>query len=332
MLDNSENQVIYNFISKKAFELSYAFCRISQALENKSFAKFLEEKALALLCSATEKDISNTEQIALTLEYFIHLADAINLIRQDLVEILIAELNGFKQYIKENKAKLFLPNIEISNIFETNLKTIKNLAKKNKGSAKYSAIEQDSAKVLVKDSAINNNSAKHSIMDSVIEQDSVIYLNSTIDLAKDSEIDSAKDSVKQKSQNMYSATNINSAIDSSTEDSAINSVRNSAITDFTYFNDLNNENNIGFKHISQIIKDNEKIFQTDDSKSDLNLKKITFFEKLNTLEEFRLKDLESLFPDLSERTIRYYLSDLVNMGLVEKIGVSGPNVLYRLKR
>lgn len=320
MLDNSENQVIYNFISKKAFELSYAFCRISQSLENKSFAKFLEEKALALLCSATEKDISNTEQVILTLEYFIHLVGAINLIRQDLVEILIAEINAFKQYIKENKTKLFLPNIEISNIFETNLKTTKHSAKKNRGSAKYSAIEQDSAKVLVKDSAINNNSAKHSAMDSAIDQDLAIYLNSAID--------STMDSAKQNNQNIYSAINIDSAKDSATKDSA----KNSVITDFTDFDESNTENDIGFKHISQVIKDREQIFQPDESKADLDLKKITFFQKLNTLEEFRLKDLGGLFPELSERTIRYYLSDLVNRGLVEKIGVSGPNVLYRLKR
>lgn len=328
MSDNSENQIIYNFISKKAFELSYALCRISQSIENKSFAKIFEEKAVELLNSATERNINNTEQIILTLEYFVRLAEAINLIRQNLVAILIAELDGFKQYIKESKSKLFLPNIEISSIFETNLKNMKYSAKAN--SAKKILFRQRKLE-RHSNSAINsaNNSAKdNSAIDYDIEydsaKDSANYNNSAMDSAKKLEIEySAKDSAKQ----------YNSAIDL-VEDSAIN---------LEMINNSSAKGNSGFQHISQIIKDKEQNFLLDepelnqeagkesDQEPGLDLKKTAFFKKINDLREFRLKDLEDLFPDLSERTIRYYLSDLVSQGFIEKVGISGPNVLYRLK-
>lgn len=46
----------------------------------------------------------------------------------------------------------------------------------------------------------------------------------------------------------------------------------------------------------------------------------------------RLKDLISIMPDVSERTVRYDLQELIEQNLVERIGSSGPASFYRLKR
>lgn len=43
----------------------------------------------------------------------------------------------------------------------------------------------------------------------------------------------------------------------------------------------------------------------------------------------RMKDILDTLPDVSERTIRYDLQDLVERGLVERMGSGGPGTYYR---
>lgn len=43
----------------------------------------------------------------------------------------------------------------------------------------------------------------------------------------------------------------------------------------------------------------------------------------------RLKDIQELLPDTSERTIRYDLQTLLEQGQVERVGIAGPSVFYR---
>lgn len=46
----------------------------------------------------------------------------------------------------------------------------------------------------------------------------------------------------------------------------------------------------------------------------------------------RLKDIQDVLPNISERTIRYDLQTLVEQNLVERIGNAGPLVFYRASR
>ncbi len=46
----------------------------------------------------------------------------------------------------------------------------------------------------------------------------------------------------------------------------------------------------------------------------------------------RLRDLQNVYPDVSERTIRYDLEKLTNQGSIERFGNGGPATYYRLKR
>jgi len=43
----------------------------------------------------------------------------------------------------------------------------------------------------------------------------------------------------------------------------------------------------------------------------------------------RLKDIQEILPDTSERTIRYDLQTLMEQDLIERIGTAGPSVFYR---
>lgn len=46
----------------------------------------------------------------------------------------------------------------------------------------------------------------------------------------------------------------------------------------------------------------------------------------------RLKDIQEVLPDTSERTIRYDLQTLLEQGLIERVGNAGPSVFYRASR
>jgi hypothetical protein len=55
-------------------------------------------------------------------------------------------------------------------------------------------------------------------------------------------------------------------------------------------------------------------------------------ERIRQSGNCRLRDIQEVLPDLSERTIRYDLQSLVEQNLVEKVGTGGPSVFYRIRQ
>ncbi|MBI3588791.1 MAG: DeoR family transcriptional regulator [Candidatus Liptonbacteria bacterium] len=55
-------------------------------------------------------------------------------------------------------------------------------------------------------------------------------------------------------------------------------------------------------------------------------------EKIRQSGYCRLRDLQELLPEISERTIRYDLEKLSGTGLIERFGNGGPATYYRMKR
>jgi hypothetical protein len=204
------------------------------------------------------------------------------------------------------------------------------------------------------------------ILDNSLIENINLEIDSAVDESSiDTLIEEEKESNTQK--NINSAIEFgsdNKLENSATENSAIdNSATNSANNSATQIMEVNNEpmeiinlekeesakpneNKInskeadsGFVHISNILKVKEEpTSQKSSQNSYFNspeesaLKKSNLLGVIKRLNEFKLKDIEEAMPDLSERTIRYYLSDLINQGVIEKIGVSGRNVLYRVNK
>lgn len=54
-------------------------------------------------------------------------------------------------------------------------------------------------------------------------------------------------------------------------------------------------------------------------------------ERIRQSGNCRMKDIQEILPDLSERAIRYNLQSLVGQNLIEKVGVGGPGVFYRFR-
>jgi DNA-binding HxlR family transcriptional regulator len=346
----NQNKETEQFILKKAFEISYALCRIAKNLKNTYFSNIFEERGLQILDSATKKDFESLKNSFLGIEYFIRLGEELGLFRNHIAELLIGEINSLNKYIIEAEEEILMPELNIEDIFTSkNGKTLKKTKQNEsflnsaKDSATDSAKEKDSAtgsamnsakadNSATRDSAMNNNSAKgidsamnNSAMNSATEIDSAKQKGSAME---DSAIKSNIDSAMEDSAMTY-----NSAMENdSAMDSAMKIENNSATED----NPLNIQNNKNqeptFIHISKIISEEPKDEPKDDSIGIIKVRKSVFLDKIRYFEEFRLKDLEKMFPELSERTLRYYLSDLISLGFIEKIGVSGPNVLYRFNK
>jgi hypothetical protein len=462
-----EERKIEKIISKKAFEIAYALCRLAQILKNENFSQNFESQALKILNFSIQKDFDNLKTSLLNLEYFIHLAVELNILKINLAEILFDEISALNKYIIEAEEEILLSQSEIENILKNgnNKKTkLNKVIKKEfideipKDSAitqnfknyypKDSAIIQDTANNLRKDSAIDFGKIKNSAIDvrdsAIDDKDSAIDPNIEIDLALKE--DSAKEQINNvffedfsfddgvsidtidtsiaKDPAMNSATNsaMNSAKDSEysakilnpttnsaidLENSAINSAKdytngnNSAIDPAIVDNSAININSTienpamnpaitdnsaienspvknptkegflgdgdkdsatistteppillrdstinsipekapsaepsGFKHISEIIKETTTPTPafSEETEESFSIKKSVFWERISHLDEFKLKDIENIFPDISERTLRYYLSELVSLGFIEKIGTSGRNVIYRVKK
>ena len=54
-------------------------------------------------------------------------------------------------------------------------------------------------------------------------------------------------------------------------------------------------------------------------------------EKVRQSGNCRIKDIQDLFPECSERTLRYDLQSLTGQNLIEKVGTGGPAVFYKSK-
>ncbi len=74
-----------------------------------------------------------------------------------------------------------------------------------------------------------------------------------------------------------------------------------------------------------LIKENQENPSLD-SWQDLIFRKIREFGKTST------KEIAGFFPEISERTVRFYLQRLSEIGLIERIGTSGPGSYYIYKK
>ena len=61
------------------------------------------------------------------------------------------------------------------------------------------------------------------------------------------------------------------------------------------------------------------------------MRQSAILERIRQSGNCRLKDLQEYFKDASERTIRYDIQDLVEKGLVDRLGNGGPSTYYRAK-
>jgi len=65
------------------------------------------------------------------------------------------------------------------------------------------------------------------------------------------------------------------------------------------------------------------------SANDSAIRQNIILERIRQSGNCRLKEIQDVLPNTSERTIRYDLQTLLEQGLIERIGNAGPSVFYR---
>ncbi len=63
--------------------------------------------------------------------------------------------------------------------------------------------------------------------------------------------------------------------------------------------------------------------------NDSVIRQSAILERIRQSGNCRLKEIQDILPNTSERTIRYDLQTLLERGLIERIGNAGPSVFYR---
>ncbi len=62
------------------------------------------------------------------------------------------------------------------------------------------------------------------------------------------------------------------------------------------------------------------------------MRQIAILDRIRQSGNCRLRDIQEILPEVSERTIRYDLEDLIERNIIERIGTGGPSVSYRIRQ
>jgi hypothetical protein len=62
------------------------------------------------------------------------------------------------------------------------------------------------------------------------------------------------------------------------------------------------------------------------------MRQIAILDRIRQSGNCRLRDIQDVLPDCSERTIRYDLEDLIERNIIERMGHGGPSVSYRMRQ
>ncbi|KKW46395.1 MAG: hypothetical protein A3A43_03175 [Candidatus Liptonbacteria bacterium RIFCSPLOWO2_01_FULL_56_20] len=78
-------------------------------------------------------------------------------------------------------------------------------------------------------------------------------------------------------------------------------------------------------------KAQDSISESGSLTREASIRQSAILEKILQQGNSKLKDIQTILPNASERTIRYDLQTLTNSGLIERVGSSGPSTYYRIK-
>ncbi|HVN26398.1 MAG TPA: DeoR family transcriptional regulator [Candidatus Paceibacterota bacterium] len=62
------------------------------------------------------------------------------------------------------------------------------------------------------------------------------------------------------------------------------------------------------------------------------IRQSAILDRIRQMGNCRMKDIQEILPNASERTLRYDLQTLVEQGLIDRVGTGGPAVFYRIRQ
>lgn len=259
------------FLSKKAYEISYALFRMAAVARRQSFADAMESRGLSFLCATTSGDYKNAMLIAASIDYILKFGADIGALSRTNAEIVTKEIMAFNAAIAELESSAdFMPTAELSDVFS---KLPLPLAK---------------------------NGNNHVISDGGGK-------NGTRQEAASSEGIAIREERCGNSNSNGNGQGI------------VKTVPHSLIR----------------QQIPAMITNNINGCKTNNGSSSHNGKsggrQSAILERVRQNGNCRFKELQELLPDMSERTLRYDVQNLIEQGLIERAGNGGPATYYKTK-
>ena len=281
--DNFRNILIPMFesgkttpIIKKAYEISYALCRIAAKIPEKSLADALARQGIGILGSVSGKEYEKMEQVIAATEYFVKLGMGLGFVNFSNSEVLFDEITLLKEMLIKQTNNSVAESADLSGIFTNH---------------------------------------KETIDDGVIEG---VY----------------------SSERVITSVNLNDRDFPETQKIGISDSCNSCPFSRPTISDVaisGNSEISGNESVKSVVMETALASQEDESNNGIVTliksgdRQMIILEKIREAGDCRIKDLEDLFHDCSERTIRNDLQSLAEQNLIEKVGTGGPGVFYRSK-
>ncbi len=214
------------FLSKKAYEVSYALWRVASRVKSENFKDAIEDAALGLLESSAVENFSKMQSSSSGIEYLLRFGADVGVIHPENSEVIIAELQN---NINPAIAELY-------------------------NSAKKEAVS----------------------LDGIFSEN---YLPDNENLVDDEIVINESDPEEGRGE----------FFERTTDNGNGNGVAKSAI------------------------------------------RQSAILERIRQNGNCRIKEIQEILPDASERTLRYDLQNLLSQGLIERVGSGGPATHYKAK-
>ena len=231
---SNENN-LRTFLSKKAYEISYALFRMATSVKRHSFGDHLENKGLALIAAISDEDFVGARMITRGIEQLLRFGADVDVLNAANVEVVVRELIGFDSAIAEFERSANAPSIDLDSIFSQMPISIK-----------------------------SGNEERETVSVNELMKDEIIF------------------------------SGYASAGDGGSGGVSVNGNGN-----------------------GNLVKS--------------AMRQSAILERIRQNGNCRLKEIQDVLPETSERTIRYDIQNLLEQGLIERLGNGGPATYYRAR-
>lgn len=291
----------FEFIKNKSFEISWAVFRCASLVKQEILKKELEDSSVDLVSKygnfAIYKD--NLEKLKIFAEIeklnsLIKLAEAIGEIKIINARVLYREINDFSEAVKKEimRFEAELKEKENRDVSIEEIFSENNEFNKQTSETKEAQINKKEEKIQSKESLAIKGNSSAAVPQKVRQNDF-------------------------KSTNTPDVKFPKPAM-------SFSSVAEFAVATKQKLNQKNNSAVVVNQSNSAIAELEEDSIQ--DSWQNLIYRKIKEIGKTST------KEISLFFPEISERTVRFYLQKLSDSGFIEKIGTTGPGSYYMFRK
>ena len=260
------------FLSKKAYEISYALFRMAAVVGRPSFADNMESRGLTLLDAAVAGDRERAKIITRGIEYLLRFGADVGVLSRTNVEIVVREVAVFNSAIAEfEKSASVLPDVKLSGVFSRLPLPI---------------------------------AVKECLTDVSIEA------------SKQNKPPSGRGTETRKAA---SSEGLNNDGSNRGDRNIVKAVPHSLIRQSIPAMMVGHSNGYGGRGNGSIRNAKSEGRQS------------AILERIRQNSSCRLKDIQEFLPETSERTLRYDVQNLIEQGLIERVGNGGPATYYKTK-